>query len=80
LSSKAVNVSENHIDDIQDIDLVVPDSPHKWQLYEYHLVDHIKPFPDVPRLIACVNLVVRYVWTFGRFSQYSSRNDGNGSE
>lgn len=68
--SKAVNVSESHIGDNLDCVVVFLGNPRIWKLYVYHLVDHMKPCPDVPHLKVCVIQVVRYERTVDQVFPY----------
>lgn len=68
--SKAVNVSDNRIGDNLDFAVVFLGNPHKSMLHLYFLVDHKKPYPDVPHLKVCVTRVVRYEPTIVLMYQY----------
>jgi hypothetical protein len=78
--SKAINGSKNRIDENQGFAAAVPDNPHKWLLYEYHLFDHMKPFPVSLHLSVYAGQDVRYEWTAGSMCQDSFHNGGNGNE
>jgi hypothetical protein len=77
---QSVNVSENHIGDNLDFSVDAPDNPRKLQKYEYHPVDHKKPFQAVPHLITCVTQFVHYEQTFDLLILFLLRNDGSGNE
>jgi hypothetical protein len=76
---KLVNELGNRIGGNLDSALKLPDSLHKWLLYEYHQKSHTQPFPVSLAPLIYEGLGFLSVSMLYQWNQVSSRNDGNGN-